>query len=67
MYWGGIRVNNSKGRKVMTKRELEDIESLLIDVEESDDKIVPIENLYFHVLKLYRSQCEKKLGYNPLV
>ena len=51
----------------MTKRELEDIESILIDVDESDDKIVPIENLYFHVLKLYRSQCEKKLGYKPLV
>lgn len=51
----------------MTKRELEDIESILIDVDESDDKIVPIENLYFHVKNLYRSQCQKKLGHNPLV
>lgn len=51
----------------MTKQELIDIESILIDVDESDDKIVPIENLYFYVKELYRSQCKKKLGYNPLV
>lgn len=51
----------------MTKRELEDIESILIDVDESEDKIDQIESLYFHILKLYRSQCEKKLGYKPLV
>ena len=51
----------------MTKKELQDIEFILIDIEESDDKIYPIERLYSHVKNLYRSQCEKKLGYNPLV
>lgn len=51
----------------MTKQELRDIESILIDIEESDDKIDQIESLYFHIIKLYRSQCKKKLGYNPAV
>lgn len=51
----------------MTKQELEILESILVDIEESDDKIDQIESLYFHVLKLYRSQCKKKLGYNTLV
>lgn len=51
----------------MTKRELEDIESILVDIEDSDDKINPIERLYFHIKKLYRSQCQKKLSHNPLV
>ena len=51
----------------MTKKELEDIESILVDIEDSDDKINPIERLYFHVKELYQSQCQKKLGHNPLV
>lgn len=51
----------------MTKRELEDIESILVDIEDSDDKIEPIERLYLHIRKLYQSQCQKKLGHNPLI
>ena len=49
----------------MTKRELEDIESILVDIEDSDDKISPIERLYFHIRELYQSKYQKKLGHNP--
>lgn len=51
----------------MTKRELEDIESILVDIEDSYDKIDPIERLYFYIKELYQSQSQKKLGHNPLV
>jgi hypothetical protein len=46
----------------MTKKELIELESYLVYIEESDDKINPIESLYFWALKLYREQGKKKLG-----
>lgn len=51
----------------MTKKELEDLESILIDADESDDVIEILERLHRHILLLYRSQCKKKLGHNPAV
>ena len=46
----------------MTKSELRELEELLVNVEESNDKINPIETLYFWCLKQYREQGKKKLG-----
>jgi hypothetical protein len=46
----------------MTKKELIEIEEFLIDVEESDDKIEPIERLWRWVLHKYRTEGPKKLG-----
>lgn len=46
----------------MTKSELKELEELLVDVEESNDKITPIESVYFWCLKQYREQGKKKLN-----
>lgn len=46
----------------MTKSELRELEELLVEVEESNDKIDPIETIYFWCLKQYREQGKKKLG-----
>lgn len=46
----------------MTKSELRELEELLVEIEEADDKIYPIETLYFWCLKQYREQGKKKLG-----
>lgn len=46
----------------MTKSELKELEELLVDVEESNDKIDLIEAVYFWCLKQYREQGKKKLG-----
>ena len=46
----------------MTKSELRELEDLLVKVEESNDKIDPIETIYFWCLKQYREQGKKKLN-----
>lgn len=46
----------------MTKSELRELEELLVYVEESNDKIEPIEYIYFWCLKQYREQGKKKLS-----
>jgi hypothetical protein len=46
----------------MTKSELRELEDLLVEVEESNDKIESIEAIYFWCLKQYREQGKKKLG-----
>ena len=46
----------------MTKGELRELEELLVNVEESDDKIDPFESVYFWCLKQYREQGKKKLS-----
>lgn len=46
----------------MTKSELRELEELLVDVEESNDKIAPIESVYFWCLNQYREQGKKKLS-----
>jgi hypothetical protein len=46
----------------MTKSELRELEDLLVEIEEANDKIDPIETLYFWCLKQYREQGKKKLG-----
>lgn len=46
----------------MTKSELRELEELLVNVEESNDKITPIETVYFWCLKQYREQGKKKLS-----
>lgn len=46
----------------MNKSELRELEELLVYVEESDDKIDPIETVYFWCLKQYREQGKKKLS-----
>lgn len=46
----------------MTKSELIELEELLVDVEESNDKIDSIEAVYFWCLKQYREQGKKKIG-----
>ena len=46
----------------MTKSELKELEELLVDVEESNDKMDLIEAVYFWCLKQYREQGKKKLG-----
>lgn len=46
----------------MTKSELRELEDLLVEVEESNDKIESIEGIYFWCLKQYREQGKKKLG-----
>lgn len=46
----------------MTKSELRELEELLMNVEESNDKITPIESVYFWCLKQYREQGKKKIG-----
>lgn len=46
----------------MTKSELRELEGLLVDVEEADDKIDKIESVYFWCLKQYREQGKKKLS-----
>lgn len=51
----------------MTKTELEAIESILDNIEDSYDKTDPIETRYFHIRELYQSKCQKKLGHNPFI
>ena len=46
----------------MTKSELSELDALLVDVEESNDKIDLIEAVYFWCLKQYREQGKKKLN-----
>ena len=46
----------------MTKSELKELEELLVDVEESNDKIDLIEAVYFWCLRHYREQGKKKLS-----
>jgi hypothetical protein len=46
----------------MNKSELRELEELLVYVEESDDKINPLETVYFWCLKQYREQGKKKLS-----
>jgi hypothetical protein len=46
----------------MNKKELLELESYLVSIEESDDKIDLIESFYFWALRLYREQGKKKLG-----
>lgn len=49
----------------MTKKELLEIESILRDIEDSEDKIDVIERLYSYIKCIYIEQCEKKLGHRP--
>lgn len=51
----------------MTKKELEIIESILLDFENSDDNIEQLERLLIEVRRMYEEQCEKKLGHAPVV
>lgn len=51
----------------MTKKELEIVESILLDFEESDDRIEQLEHLLREVRQMYEEQCEKKLGHAPVV
>lgn len=51
----------------MNKKELEEIEDILIDIDKSEDKIDVIERLYSVILKMYRNQCLAKLKHKPLV
>lgn len=46
----------------MTKSELRELEELLVNVEEANDKIDPIESVYFWCLRQYREQGKKKLS-----
>ena len=46
----------------MNKSELRELEELLVYVEESDDKINPLETVYFWCLKQYRKQGKQKLS-----
>ena len=51
----------------MTKKELEIIESILLDIEGSDDRIDGLERLYIEIRQMVREQSEKKLGHAPVV
>ena len=51
----------------MTKKELEIIESILLDIEDSDDRIDVLERLYIEIRQMVREQSEKKLGHAPVV
>ena len=51
----------------MTKKELDAIESILDNIEDSYDKTDPIEMRYFYIRELYQSQYQKKFGHNPLI
>ena len=46
----------------MNKSELRELEELLVYVEEADDKINPLETVYFWCLRQYREQGKKKLS-----
>jgi hypothetical protein len=46
----------------MTKSELRELEELLVGVKESNDKIAPIESVYFWCLNQYREQGKNKLS-----
>ena len=46
----------------MNKKELLELEDLLVEVEESDDKIESLESLYHWAYNLYRKEGKKKLG-----
>ena len=48
----------------MNKRELLELEDLLVNVEESDDKIEALESLYYWAYNLYCKGGKKKLGNN---
>ena len=50
----------------MTKQEMKDLESILVEIDQSDDKIDPICRLYLDMRTMYFLQCEKKLGHKPL-
>lgn len=51
----------------MTKKEVDAIESILDNIEDSYDKTDPIEMRYFYIRELYQSHYKKKFGHNPLV
>ena len=51
----------------MTKKELQEVESILKDLEESDDNIDILERLYTYVKGVYIEQCEQKLGHEPFI
>lgn len=46
----------------MNKKELLELEEILVALDESDDKIEYLEYLYRWSLKLYREQGKKKLS-----
>ena len=50
----------------MTKQEMKDLESILVEIDQSDDRIDPICRLYSVMRSMYFLQCEKKLGHKPL-
>lgn len=55
-----------KGVFGMTKQEMKDLESILVEIDQSDDRIDPICRLYSVMRSMYFLQCEKKLGHKPL-
>ena len=48
----------------MNKKELLELEDLLVEIQESDDKIESLESLYHWAYNLYRKEGKKKLGDN---
>lgn len=51
----------------MTKKELEDIEYHINCVEATDEGNEALECMYTDIKKMYREQCEQKLGHKPIV
>lgn len=43
----------------MTKKELQEVESILKDLEDSDDKIDILESLYTYIKGVYIEQCNQ--------
>ena len=48
----------------MNKKELLELEDLLVEIQESDDKIEALESLYHWAYKLYHKEGKNKLGNN---
>lgn len=45
----------------MKKKEFEEIESILVDIQNSDDRIEPIERLVMYMKQYIKNNCIKKL------
>lgn len=50
----------------MTKQEMKDLKSILVEIDQSDDRSDPICRLYSVMMSMYFLQCKKKLGHKPL-
>lgn len=46
----------------MTKNELLCIQKFILDLQESDDQIEVLNNIYYWIKLIYNKQAKKKLG-----